>query len=380
LLKIQACTFRGLVHGWLEGNWELGAAYAREAIRLTEQADVPRKSVFGYVTLGLAHYSRQAWADAAATLEIARQAALAQRFRADGARRCDIGLAWSYLHLGRKDEAAVLFHSVVAEEEADIESLHLITCALAGLAATCPDPGRFQAQCEQIEAERAAGAKALPLVQWQPKPAQRDLQFAIYDLRLPETEAELVQQAWKWEDPFGDCLYTTGDGLTIQAANYRDLWLNNLGAPRLLRAVQGAFALETRCRVPLPDRPAMGGLLLWQNQKNYLRLTWNTHGPGEINLLGCLKNRDLLLGRGALPQAEQIYLRLERIGAQVRALYSADGDVWSSVGAVEFAVADPVEIGLLAVGFIPRYVYPGSTMGGTAIRFASLQLWRGCAP
>jgi DNA-binding SARP family transcriptional activator len=368
LLKIQANTYRGAVHGWCEGHWAVATPYAEAAIRLAAQASVPRKSVFGYVTLGLAHYSRRAWADAVATLEIARATALDQRFRADCARRGDIGLAWSYLHLGRTAEAAALFHEVVAEEEVDIESLHLIACALAGLAAAVPDAARLQQQCDAIVAERGCH-NALPLVQWGAQPAEPALPLADRALALPTTADELQQQGWQWHDPGGDSGYNFDHGLILHAANYCDLWLNNRRAPRLLRPVQGDCALQVCCRPAHADQLAMGGLLLWHDPANYLRLTWNSHGPGEINLLGCVGNCDLLLGRGALPTTEQIYLRLERVGTQVRGLYSADAVTWQSVGTVEFSVAEPLQIGLLAIGFIPRYVFPEASSEGTAIRF-----------
>lgn len=368
LLKIQASTYRGNAHGWCCGEWALAAAYAQETMRLTETADMPRKSVFAYVTLGLAYYNRQAWQAAIATLETARQIALATCFRADGARRGDIGLAWSYLRVGRREEAAALFRSVVAEEEADVESLHLITCALAGLAVSCSEPDCYQAQCKQIEVERGA-ANAFPLLQWQPKPVQPEWRVASEEWRVLDTDLQRPTEGWAWHDPFGDCSYSWDNGLTIRAVNYRDLWLNNLSAPRLLRPICGAFALEVTCTSADPDRPALGGLLLWQDRAHYLRLTWNTHGPGEINLLGCLDNHDLLLGRGSVAAAPLAHLRFERSGRRVRGLYSADGATWYSVGDVDFAAADPLLAGPLAIGLIHRYVYAGEFTEGTAIRF-----------
>ncbi|MCL4862848.1 MAG: AAA family ATPase [Caldilineaceae bacterium] len=371
MLTRQAHTFRGMSYGWCAGDWERAVRHAEEAVRMTERQG--RKNIFAYVVLGLAHFSRRDWAEAAALLEIARETALAQHFRPDGARRCDIGLAWSYLHLGRREEAAALFRSVVAEEEVDTESLHLITCALAGLAAACPDAAAFQAQCAQIEAERGSH-NPLPILQWQPVPRPRNDAGLRYALPLPQSEAEAIAQGWQWVDPTGRSAWAVADGLTLFADSYQDLWLNNLGAPRLLRPLRGSFALECCCSAALPDRLAMGGLLLWQDQANYLRLTWNTHGPGEINLLGCLENRDLLLGRGSLPNADRVYLRLERQGGVVRALYSADAVEWNCVGAVEFAANRTVDAGLLASGFVPRYAVPAGYAPGTALHFSSLRL------
>lgn len=371
MLKRQAHTFRGMSYGWCAGDWERAVRHAEEAVRMTERQG--RKNIFAYVVLGLSHFSRRDWAEAATLLEIAREAALAQHFRPDGARRCDIGLAWSYLHLGRRDEAAALFRSVVAEEEVDTESLHLITCALAGLAAACPDAAAFEEQCAQIEAERGSH-NPLPIFQWRPDPQPRNDAGLHYALPLPQNEAEAIAQGWQWVDPVGRSAWAVADGVTLFADNYQDLWLNNLGAPRLLHPVSGDFALECCCGVARPDRLAMGGLLVWQDAQNYLRLTWNTHGPGEINLLGCLENRDLLLGRGNLPNANHVYLRLERIGGAVRALYSADAVAWHCVGTVEFSGNRTVEAGLLAIGFVPRYAVPAGHAPGTALRFSSFRL------
>lgn len=81
-----------------------------------------------------------------------------------------------------------------------------------------------------------------------------------------------------------------------------------------------------------------------------------------------------MLGQGSLPDADRIYLRLERMGAFVRALYSADGAEWHSVGTVAFAANRTIDAGLLAIGFVPRYVFPVGYAPGTAIRFCSLWL------
>ena len=55
----------------------------------------------------------------------------------------------------------------------------------------------------------------------------------------------------------------------------------------------------------------------------------------------------------------------------MRALCSADGDSWLTVGAIDFALPDPVQIGIHAIGYIDRSVYPGAYAEGTAIRFGS---------
>jgi hypothetical protein len=146
------------------------------------------------------------------------------------------------------------------------------------------------------------------------------------------------------------------------------------GAPVLSAAEGGNWAAQTAC-VPVTEKePAIGGILLWKDKKNYLRLDRGATGEDGILFMGCLENRDILIGRGRLP-SERILLRLERVGEQVSAFCSADGETWFTVGRVEFPVEEPLQVGLHAIGNIDRNVYRGASPGGTAIRFESFQLW-----
>jgi len=191
--------------------------------------------------------------------------------------------------------------------------------------------------------------------------------------RIHETFVEALGPEWTWSDPFGDCAYTVDCGLEIRAANGRDLQHINLSAPRVLHPMSGEFAAQAVCLPALPDRPSIGGLLLWKDKQNYLRLDRGTRGPHEISFQGCVDNKDLVIGRGKLP-SERIFLRLERQGGRANALCSADGLVWLTAGSAEFAVDDPLETGLHAIGAIDRLIYPGAYPDGTAIRFESIEL------
>lgn len=61
---------------------------------------------------------------------------------------------------------------------------------------------------------------------------------------------------------------------------------------------------------------------------------------------------------------------------RVNALCSADGKAWFTVGHVNFPVADPLQVGMHAIGMIDRLIYPGAYPDGTAIRFESFTLYR----
>ena len=163
----------------------------------------------------------------------------------------------------------------------------------------------------------------------------------------------------------------------------------------------------------------MGGLLIWIDEANYLRLDWGTGGPREITLSGCLEDQDAIYGRGRLPPRSgegadrplaRVWLRLEwtaperaGLGGRVRALCSADehpdretaGQAWYTAGSV--ALPSPpwvrpssvgvrggtpflwrrggVQAGVYACGAIDRTLYLGAYPEGTAIRFESFRCW-----
>jgi len=211
-----------------------------------------------------------------------------------------------------------------------------------------------------------------PFVQWFLEPTDAG---TVHEPPLFHEEfAESLSDDWVWEDPFGDCSFSVQNGLEIHAANGRDLWHINLSAPRTLRLVSRDFATQTVCIPVSGEKPAIGGILLWKDRKNWLRLDRGILGAYEISFRGCLGNKDLVFGRGCLP-SDRVYLRLERLGRRVNALCSVDGAEWFTVGHVEFPDDDPVEVGLHAIGNIDRLIHHGIYPDGTAIRFESFQLW-----
>jgi predicted ATPase/DNA-binding SARP family transcriptional activator len=191
-----------------------------------------------------------------------------------------------------------------------------------------------------------------------------------------------------WVDPLGDCSYTLDKGLEIHAPLGRDLWGVNWSAPRLLRPVppSAGWALQAACRAADHALPAMGGLLLWVDRDHYLRLDRGWGGPREITLLGCLDGQDVVLGRGRLaPKTgeeepteaplDQVYLRLECVAGEIRALCSADGARWYTAGCATFAMSEEAQCGVYAIGQVDRTVYCGAHAEGTAIHFDAVKLW-----
>jgi hypothetical protein len=61
---------------------------------------------------------------------------------------------------------------------------------------------------------------------------------------------------------------------------------------------------------------------------------------------------------------------VERRGAEVRALCSADGREGFGAGNAVFAAGEPLFVGLHVLSKIDRMMWPGAYPEGTAIRFS----------
>lgn len=183
---------------------------------------------------------------------------------------------------------------------------------------------------------------------------------------------------WVWHDPFGDSTCVTGDGVEIRALAGRDLQHMNRSAPRLLRRESlpagAGFRVETHCLPATRTAPAVGGLLLWQDEQNLLQLERGRFGPHEICFLGCLGGSDRIFGRGRLASA-RLFLRLERSEGRVSAFCSPDGDHWFTVGHTLFPSTGSLRVGVHAIGETERAIHTGAHPDGTAIRFEEFTLW-----
>jgi DNA-binding SARP family transcriptional activator len=296
-------------------------------------------------------------------------------------------LAWTAridLAVGKREEALTHFQEAIALMEPD----HVppdaqwtnwrprFADALSGLEEAYDKPNAFQSYCRRIQKERPEITDSA-FIQWHL--AAADVETVDRSPLHRDAFADELSSGWLWTDLFDDCSFSLHDGLELHAANGRDLWHINLSAPRLLRnAPKNAdWAVQTVCRAASADRPAIGGVLLWKDQENYLRLDRGTAGEREIAFHGCRDNQDLIIGRGRFStgSSERVFLRIERIADRVNALCSADGVDWFTVGHVDFPVEDPLQIGLHAIGNIDRTIYHDAYADGTAVRFESFTVW-----
>ncbi|MGA9778436.1 MAG: DUF1349 domain-containing protein [Limisphaerales bacterium] len=177
-------------------------------------------------------------------------------------------------------------------------------------------------------------------------------------------------------EPDGDCTIKAGDGtLTVtipgtthDLSSYRSIYKKR-NAPRILQEVDGDFTVQVKVSGTfepgkagtLPGaHPFNGaGLLLWDNDENYLRLERNvwTASHGErasyLPLFEYWKdNQDLTQGTPSTKpffKGRSAYLRLTRQGDQVRAAVSNNGVDWVETNPVTVQFPGKINVGVDAI-------------------------------
>jgi adenylate cyclase len=364
--KFENRALAGMVYCFLSlGDIQAAEECAYRVLRAAEREGEKQEITRQLMLIGTTALCQGSWERAADALRRA-----AQLYHERGTpREADPTFALGLMHLARGErwEASGKFRGAIVLAR----TTGFLTLVLSGLETAMEDAREFRAFCIHFRGEHPEVGEAR-FGQWFLEPAEPAAGF-----ESPSCDAlgAFTSPDWVWHDPFGDCAFAVENGLQIHAANGRDLWGLNVSAPRLLRAVCGDFAVQAVCHPASVEKPAIGGLLLWKDRRNFLRLDRGTRGRDEISFQACLGNKDVILGRGHLP-AERVLLRLERLASRVNALCSADGREWFTVGHVEFPVEDPLDVGVHAIGSIDRTIYPGAYPEGTAIRFEAFQVWR----
>jgi class 3 adenylate cyclase/tetratricopeptide (TPR) repeat protein/regulation of enolase protein 1 (concanavalin A-like superfamily) len=376
--KMEARCGRDLAETYLvQGQIQDARRLAERAVALIRDEDFEGLRAWVYGTAGVAAMCERRWDEARRIFEEACQAAqnvgnVANQISLKVCQACVC------LAQGKRREASDLIEAAMKmhppEWWQDLPTIHIYEAfTLSRLEQAYQDPQRYQDFCERCRRDYPQSYKSV-FRQWHLVPAKAP---SLSKPRIAEVFAGSLLPGWAWKDPFGDCSYEVHDGLSIRAANERDVWVINWSAPRLLRPVSGDWAVQTACVPAMDDRPTIGGLLLWKDEHHYLSLIRGAFGDREATLMGCLGHGDVIFGQGCLYDAsERILLRLDRTGDQVNAYCSADGIRWYAVGEAIFPSEDPLQVGLVAIGHINRRIYPGANPHGTAIRFESFYLWQ----
>ncbi|MGC8834895.1 MAG: tetratricopeptide repeat protein, partial [Armatimonadota bacterium] len=199
-------------------------------------------------------------------------------------------LALAYMHAGRKERAleyalralkiGELFPAPFALTLAVLEELGFNISSL------------FPSLLEQHKETREWHFKQWKLESTAPKPFWCQVLYSTFSRDVPV--------GFHWYDQTGESEYRINRGLEIRVANGCDLWHINLTAPRLCTKVRGDFAVQTEIGPPPSQRPAIGGLVIWTDRHNFLRLDKGSHGPHEVRFSGTVDGVGKTIGRGRI--------------------------------------------------------------------------------
>ena len=135
-----------------------------------------------------------------------------------------------------------------------------------------------------------------------------------------------------------------------------------LSAPRVVQAVPGDFTASVRAVGRLEPGASKSthydpyhgvGLLVWKNDRNYLRLeraVGMIHGrPTPYLNFEQRQDGHLTLTRGLPIEDQPIHLKIERTSGLLRAWSSADGSQWVPLPDRIAPMRDQVEVGVVAI-------------------------------
>ncbi|MBL4886622.1 MAG: DUF1349 domain-containing protein, partial [Planctomycetaceae bacterium] len=166
-----------------------------------------------------------------------------------------------------------------------------------------------------------------------------------------------------------DCKISTAIIITVPNTNHDLNPRNRLNAPRLLKKVSGDFTVQVKVTggfIPGEKPTGKGtpfngaGLLIWENNKSYLRLERNAFGKPES--LSCFPPLLEYWSEGKYKgfnaktvRADEFFqdyttwLKLQRKGKQMIASYSHDGKEWTVVKEFEVDFGNDISAGIAAV-------------------------------
>ena len=168
-------------------------------------------------------------------------------------------------------------------------------------------------------------------------------------------------------NPDGDCTIALEEnGLTIRLPGTpHDLTaeLGRVNAPRVLQEVEGDFVAQVKvCGTLRPTAPASvpghipyqaGGLLLWADNRNYVRLERAAlQRDGAVRPVAAFELRwkgELAGARSSEVPDRDTYLRLERRGSQLLGAVGTDGRQWTPLEPLEAELPAKVRVGVAAV-------------------------------
>jgi len=161
-----------------------------------------------------------------------------------------------------------------------------------------------------------------------------------------EFESAQLDSGWSWMDPLGDCSYSLSASpghLRLRVPNGGHDLYENVNAPRMLRSINGDFVATTKVTMNPMYNYQGSGLLIWQDQDNYVRL--------ERTLV---QGIDMWYRLGGIYRGVEVpfskstaYLRLRRLNDVFTGWYSENGSDWIEIAAVGWPATDVLDVGLV---------------------------------
>ena len=168
-----------------------------------------------------------------------------------------------------------------------------------------------------------------------------------------------VPKGWEMLDPekVNPSGFETTDGvLKLRIPSGKDLYGENMTAPRFLKFVKGDFEIETRVKFSPTQDYQGAGILIFRNDNNYLRLerAFGGIGGGESGIRFD-KREDETYEPVAMQDkfpttAREVDLKFRRVGKEFTAFWREAGKIdWLEVGKVTNNYPETVQIGLIGV-------------------------------
>ena len=193
-----------------------------------------------------------------------------------------------------------------------------------------------------------------------------------------EKKARTIQGWGEVVDPAGDCKIAADNGrLTITVPgtqhNLNPLpgW-NNMLAPRVLQPVEGDFTAVVKARVfkrpeantstnkEKPHSFVAGGLVIWQDAKNYLRCMRAANGErGDVFIsIEGFADGQMITSGGAPLDDQDTYLRVQRKNGRLTYATSSDGQKWQDrrPPGKALTLAAKVQVGVAVVNATNREI------------------------
>jgi beta-xylosidase len=168
-----------------------------------------------------------------------------------------------------------------------------------------------------------------------------------------------VPKGWEMIDPEKknpSNFETSGGVLKLRIPTGKDLYGENMTAPRLLKSVKGDFEIETRVKFSPAQDYQGAGILIFRNDNNYLRLerAFGGMGGGESGIRFD-KREDETYEPVAMPDefptaAREVELKFRRVGKDFTAFWREAGKSdWIEIGRVTNSYPETVQVGLIGV-------------------------------